>query len=72
MLEGRWQDRYMGYIEDYGNPDEELQKFEKLIEDTGKVGEAAVICLERMSGDDMIETVGMILLLMEVREMQEK
>jgi len=70
MLEGRWRDRYLGYAEELGDSEEELEKLEKLIEDTGKVGEAAVRCLERMTSDDMIETVGMILLLMEVREMK--
>lgn len=70
MLEGRWQDRYLVHMKDFGDPEEELEKLEKLIEDAGGVGGAAVRCLERMTSDDMIEVVGMILLLMEIRGMK--
>ena len=65
MLEGRWQDRYLLYADDclLGDPEEELEKLEKLIEDTGEVGVAAVRCLERMTWDEMDNAIGMILLL---------
>jgi len=71
MVGGTWQVRYKGYIEEFGDAGEELDELETLISDTGKVGEAAVSCLERMTSDDMIDTVGMMLLLIEVREMQK-
>jgi len=74
MIEGRWQDRYREYIVDdeIGDPEEELDMLEKLIEDTGKVGEAAVKRLEQMSRYDMaIEVIGMMLLLVEFRSMMD-
>jgi len=69
MLEGTWQDRYMVYVEEFSDAEGELEAMETLIGDTGKVGEAAVKCLERMTSDDMIDTVGVVLLLIEVRDM---
>ena len=73
MFEGRWQDRYLYSIKDVcGDPEEGLASVEKLTRDTGKVGDAAVRCLERMSSDGMeSEVVGMVLLLIEYREMQK-
>jgi len=69
-----WQERYKEFVSKEGegaySPDEELVALEKLIRDTGKVGKAMVMCLERMLSDDMyVETVGMGILLTEFREM---
>jgi hypothetical protein len=73
MLEGRWQDRYLDFIREFGDAEEGLASLEKLIRDTGYVGKAAEACLEKMSIDDMgIETIGMVILLIEYRRMQKK
>lgn len=72
MSEGRWQDIYLDFIREFGDVEEGLASVEKLIRDTGKVGKAAEACLERMTSDDMgIETIGMVILLIEYRRMQE-
>jgi len=72
MLEGGWQDRYLYAIEGFGDLEEGLASLEKLIRDTGDVGKAAEACLEKMTSHDMeLEVVGMVILLIEFRRMQE-